>query len=197
MFKRCNIHVLIVIGALLMTATPGAAQWVVTPYAGVVFGGQANDGAKLSFGGSVERTLRGMWSVEADAAWTQDLFALDGITEPLFSDSAISTFMGNIVVASPWTMGGMRVRPFGMAGLGVIRTTIGDEDDDFLRVSNTHAGITLGGGVNVAIGDRFGVRGDVRYLRDLQKLESDSEFFSFADTHVSFWRSTAGLSIRF
>ncbi|MEP6917928.1 MAG: outer membrane beta-barrel protein, partial [Acidobacteriota bacterium] len=111
-------------------------------------------------------------------------------------ESRTTTLMGNFLVTAPQAWWGDRVRPFGVAGLGVFNARIG-ADDDFVAVRNTHLGLTLGGGVMSMFEQHLGFRADLRYLRDLQRLDGESEFFSLGETHVDFWRGTVGVVFRF
>ena len=188
---------LVMLFALVLgSALPAHAQWTAVPYVGAAFGGQVHDGSRIAVGGSLLRAITPAVAIEADVAWTDQLFRISGITAPLFDQSAVVTAMGNVIVNAPWSWRGRGLQPFGVAGLGIIRSRIGD-DDAFIQVRNSHVGLSLGGGVDVHLSERFGLRGDVRYLRDLQMLDSDSEFFSLADTHLSFGRATVGVAFRF
>lgn len=92
--------------------------------------------------------------------------------------------------------GGERLRPYAAGGLGWLRTRIG-ADDDFIQGGNSNIGLNVGGGVTADLSDRFGLRGDIRYFRDLQALESESEFFSLGRDKLEFWRAAVGVTFRF
>jgi opacity protein-like surface antigen len=108
--------------------------------------------------------------------------------------SSVTTLMVNGVYRLP--LGGERVRPYAAGGLGLLRTRIGG-DDDFIRGRNSNVGLNVGGGVMGDLSDRIGLRGDIRYFRDLQRLEGESEFFSLGHDKLDFWRATVGVTFRF
>jgi hypothetical protein len=65
-----------------------------------------------------------------------------------------------------------------------------------LRISNTDFGFNVGAGVMGFFSDTVGLRGDVRYYRNLQDPDEDDEFdVSVGD--FDFWRATLGLVFRF
>jgi len=77
-----------------------------------------------------------------------------------------------------------------------VRSRIGGEDD-FIRENNRNFGFNVGGGVLGYLTDHFGVRGDIRYFKDLQELEGESEFFNPGNEKLDFWRVTGGITFRF
>lgn len=195
MFARGRLCLAVCAG-LLLTSAPAHADWWLTPFAGTGFSGQVADGPRVTLGVAGAWTGASWFGVELDAGNTSDVFSISDTTSPLFDRSRVSTVMANALFTSPRAWWGDRVRPYGVVGVGAVHTRIG-QDDDFIRVSNTHRGVTLGGGVTSMIEKHFGIRADVRYMRDLQRLESDSEFFSLGERHVDFWRGTVGAVIRF
>lgn len=194
--SRRNLYVGLFAVMMLLHSHPVFADWWLTPFAGTAFSGRVPDGPRLSGGVSVARTGTSWLGFEIDAGATTDFFRITDTTSALFDTSRVTTVMANALVTSPRAWWGERLRPYGVAGLGAFHTRVGT-GDDFIYVTNTHVGLTLGGGVMSMFEDHFGVRADLRYLRNLQQLESDSEFFGLGATHVDFWRGTVGVVVRF
>jgi opacity protein-like surface antigen len=198
-------------------AKPAAADWLLTPYFGIVFSGAANtlDVAtfdevfeqRANFGLSASGMAKGIFGWEADISYTPNFVQLTeggGDFEFFNVDSSLTTVMGNLVLAVPigGTTGG-GVRPYFTAGAGLMRANInfGDLFDD---LSTNDLAINVGGGLHVFFSDNIGLRGDVRYFRDLGQTEDDvrlegDDFFDedFALEDFDFWRATIGITFRF
>jgi hypothetical protein len=81
--------------------------------------------------------------------------------------------MGNLLISAP---PGAGIRPYGSAGLGLIRSHIGGAGDLFDDLTINDFGINLGGDVNGQFNENVGIRSDIRYFRSLQDNEPDIEF---------------------
>jgi hypothetical protein len=174
-------------GLLLMAlgaAAPLQAQVYLAPNAGLAFGGDTNDDAKVSYGGTL--TFAGeshMLGFAVDYAYTPDFFAGD------LTDNNVNTLMGNLVLISHG-----RTRLYGSIGLGLMKTRVRDVNQ-FFNVDSNELGMDAGGGLLFAPG-RFGLQADVRYFRNLTDPEPDNEFDVDLGS-FSFWRASGGLVIRF
>jgi hypothetical protein len=170
-----------------------SADTFVTPYLGTTFDAQS---------GAVEpakRLLYGidvMWlgtsgvGFELDAAFSPNFFQ-PGDDEELFdfeSDGNVVTLMGNIVFG--YEGGG--VQPYVIGGFGLMRTRVEDPLDIF-SFSDNGFGLNAGGGLRVG-GRAFGIRGDLRYFRQLSDIEA-LPALELGD--LSFWRATVGVSFGF
>lgn len=173
---------------VLFTATPARADWLLTPYLGLTFGGDAPD-QKLNYGLSAAFLGSGVFGFEFDASLTPDFF--DSNTSAI-EDSNVSTVMGSLMLAAP---SGSPIRPYVAAGAGIIRTKATSVGNVFDLDENSF-GVNIGGGVIGQFSDRVGLRGDVRYFRTLQ----DSDAGSNVDLDLggfNFWRGTLGITFRF
>ena len=83
-------------------------------------------------------------------------------------DSNVSTFMANLMVAAP--AGTRGIRPYASGGIGIIRTKA-TSVGNFFDLDDNSFGVNVGGGIIGQFSDRVGLRGDVRYFRDLQDSE--------------------------
>lgn len=194
-------------------ATPASADWLLTPYFGIVFGGAANtvdisdfDEAfeqRVTFGGSAAWMGSGIIGFEVDYSLTPNFFQItDGGEDfDLFNvDSSVSTLMGNLIVGAP--VGGTDgpVRPYVAAGIGLMRANL-NAGDLFDNLSTNELGINAGGGVHVFFTDNIGLRGDLRYFRGLQQEDDDDpdDFIDgdFGLEDFDYWRATIGLTFRF
>ena len=187
-------------------ATPASADWLLTPYLGVTFGGSANFGDVGDLDDNFERKV----AYGVNAAWMGAGaigFELDFGTTPNFyrdtfgsgdfdwGDSNVTTLMANLVVGAPiGGQSGVGFRPYGSAGIGLLRSNVSSTGllDD---LSANELGFNLGGGAHVFFSDNLGLRGDVRYFRGLEDADDDEELFDLRD--LNFWRGTLGVTFRF
>jgi opacity protein-like surface antigen len=197
------------LAALATVATPAraSADWLFTPFLGANFGGNASFGdfddfddefeRRVDFGGSLGWMGNGIVGFEADFGFSPNFFANtvgDGDFE--FGDSNVTTLMANVIVGAPiGGQSGPGVRPYGSAGLGLIRTHV-DGGELFNDLSANDLGFNVGAGVHGFFNDTFGIRGDVRYFRSLQDNDAEDDF-DLALSDFDFWRATVGLTIRF
>jgi opacity protein-like surface antigen len=188
-------------------AAPASADWLLTPYVGVTFGGNADFGdvgdfednfeKKFTFGGTATWMGAGIIGVEADVGVTPNFFAFTtGDADIDFGDSNVTTLMGNLVLGAPiGGTGGVGFRPYGSGGIGLLRTSI-DAFDIFDDLSRNELGVNVGGGAYIFFSDNVGIRGDLRYFRSLQGDDDDDDFeLDLSD--FDFWRGTVGVTFRF
>ena len=176
---------------LLAVAVPSAAaaQTFVTPYAGIVKGGDAN-GTPFSVGASL------MWvkavGLEIDFSYTPDFFGEED-EFVLVADSNVTSLMANLVVAP----GSAPVRPYASAGAGLLRARLdGGAGALFDDVSTNSFGMNAGAGLFAMFGDHAGIRADIRYFRALEDPEVDDDF-DLSLGNLSFWRATVGVTFKF
>lgn len=177
---------------LLLTAAPARADWLFTPYLGVTFGGDT-EGQHITYGGSIGWMGAGIIGFEVDGAFAPDVFDTDDV-DLAIEDSNATTLMANLIVGAP--IGGEPgVRPYVSGGAGLIRTSVADVDE-FFDIDDNSFGVNIGAGVMGFVRENFGIRGDVRYFRGLQDIDSgddlDLDLGSF-----DFWRASFGVTFRF
>ena len=199
--------VIILLGS---TASPAAADWLLTPYVGITFGGTADFGdvgdfsdnleKRLTFGGAATWMGAGIIGVEVDLGVTPNFFeTTTGDADFDFGDSNVTTLMGNLVIGAPiGGTSGPGFRPYASGGIGLLRGNIG-AGDLFDDLSTNELGVNVGGGALIFFNDRVGLRGDVRYFRALEQDENDDDDFpgELAFESFDFWRATVGVTFRF
>ena len=199
-------------------ARPAAADWLLTPYLGIVFNGAANTidvdtleeefRRRTNLGIAAAGMASGIFGWEVDLSHTRNFFQLTegGGDDSDFFDvtSSLTTLMGNLVIGIPigGTTGG-GVRPYVTGGLGLMRARI-EVDDLFDDLSTNDLAFNFGGGAHLFFSDNIGIRGDVRYFRGLEQRDDDDpledddfidEDFGLED--FDFWRATIGITFRF
>ena len=197
------------LSGLFLMGTPGraSADWLLTPFIGANFGGNADFGSFDDFDDEFERRVDmgaslgwmggGIVGFEVDFGWSPNFFQnTTGSGNFDFGDSNVTTLMANVVVGAPiGGQSGPGIRPYASGGVGIIKSSIGDAGDLF-DVDSTDWGFNVGAGVTGFFTDNIGLRGDVRYFRSLQDNEPDDEF-DIALSDFRFWRGTVGLTFRF
>jgi len=187
-----RLLILCAVCSALVPAHAGA-DWFVSPFIGGAFGGGIAEGTKIDYGAAAGWMGR-LAGFEVDVSQRPDLFEAADVPDFLLSESSVTTLMFNGLLSVP--LGTERVRPYAAGGVGWLRTRIGG-DDDFIRGRSSNVGFNAGGGVMGDLSDRFSLRGDIRYFRDLQELEGESEFFHLGNDKLDFWRATVGVVFRF
>jgi Outer membrane protein beta-barrel domain len=189
-----TVGVLVVVGF----APPARADWMLTPYGGLVFGGDlsSEDGIDR---GSQEHAVFGLGfgymgdgavGFEIDLGYSPDFFG--GGDDTIVPDNNLATLMGNLVLQAAVGSGG---RVYLSGGGGLVRSRVNDTND-FFDVDRNDFGVNAGAGFVLPLGERLGLRGDIRYFRNIGDNEPDAEFdLDFGS--FDFWRGTAGLSIIF
>jgi opacity protein-like surface antigen len=172
----------------LMTPAAANAQTFITPFAGVTFGAdspgeQFSTGASLLFMGNVA-------GFELEFGYTPDFFKeSDEIT--LVGDSNVTSLSANLVIG----VGGGPVRPYVTGGVGLLRSHITSAEDFFDEVSTNDFGVNAGAVIIVLFSEHVGLRGDVRYFRNLQEIDV-SELAVTLDS-FDFWRAYGGVAFKF
>ena len=184
--------IMVFLGALLLAApVPARADWVVSPFLGGHAGGDAihkNTAVGVSGGWMSNRWL----GAEADFAWAPQFFEQNGFT----TERQVTTFMGNVVVAIPYGKREM-FQPYVSGGLGLIRPTLSEPGGLFSITEKNKLGTDIGGGAAVFFNRNVGIRGDIRYFHGLRKQDSDANDFNLDLSAFHFWRTSAGLAVRF
>jgi Outer membrane protein beta-barrel domain len=199
---RRAVKVLILTAAATLVLSPAQARaegyispWVATN-AGTGFDGnnlgRSFDNGRAGIGTQVGAMGKGIIGAELDLGWSPSFFG----SKSDFGNNSVIDVMGNIIVGLP--IGGTRgagIRPYATAGLGLLRTQIDGGTIATVSSSNNDFGWNAGGGVMGYFSDHFGLRGDVRYLRNIQN-NSSGAVIDFDPGNFHFWRASIGVVIR-
>ena len=185
---------IIVLAALLGFGFAGTAraQGFVSPIIGYDFGGDAGcqnlTGCKdkkinagIAFG-----SIGSFLGFEEELAYAKDFFG----KSPGLSSSVLTAMTNVMVIPSIGP-----VRPYGLVGLGLIKTHAELAPSSVLTTTNNNLGWDVGGGVMLFFGSHLGIRGDLRYFHSLQKLTVLG--FTVTGEKLDFARAGAGLVLKF
>jgi hypothetical protein len=185
------------------TASDARADWMFTPFVGSSFGTQTSytiletgpaRHSQLIFGGAAAYLSRGIFGVEADLSYAPHFFERAdrlGLTGSI-TGSGVTTLNGSVIVAVPLAVTRESLRPYAVAGMGLIHASANDS----LHVFDIHdniLGANLGAGAIGLISPRTGFRFEIRHFRSVQnapKLTGENS------ARLSFWRATVGVVIR-
>lgn len=187
--------------AICLAPSTASADWILTPFIGASFAAGTDvdddefdtliDGSKMTYGGTFTYLGGGVLGFEVDFGYSPEFFEGDDDDLDFIDSSNYSSLMANVVLSAP----AGAFRPYGTAGVGLINTSIDDVDDIF-EVDRNALGFNVGGGVMAFFTDRVGIRGDLRYFRQMSESDEDDEV-DFDLGAFRFWRGTVGLSFRF
>jgi hypothetical protein len=183
-----NLRIISLCAALVAAAPAVHADTMISGHAGKVFGGDLADSA-TTYGGALTFMGDGAFGFEIEGAHTPDFF---GTSDRFLAESNVSSLMGSILLGTKFGESG---RLFASVGGGMLKSRA-TSVDDFFEISRNDFGVSGGVGAMGFLGNNLGLRGDVRYFRNLGDPEPDNEFdLDFGD--FSFWRGTAGLVLKF
>jgi hypothetical protein len=103
--------------------------------------------------------------------------------------------MGNFIIGVPaGGTHGKGVRPYATIGFGLLKQHI-DAVGTQLAINNNDPGLNAGAGVMGFFGNHVGMRGDVRYFRDIHSNTTlDSLNIVVGGFH--YWRASIGIVLR-
>jgi Outer membrane protein beta-barrel domain len=182
---------------LFSVPTTASADWLFTPFVGVVKGGTASTtSTPWTYGVSFGGMGAGVIGLEADFGYSPSFFGPSGSD---FGDNNVLTFMGNLIIGAP--IGGQKgagVRPYVVAGVGLVKQKVNNPDQLVTGLNSSDFGFDIGGGVIGFFSNTVGVRGDFRYFRNFSALSlADIGNLNISTGTLNFWRITGGLTLRF
>lgn len=200
-FLRCPVVAFLLV-ALAPPAQARAADWLFTPFVGATFGtdtsyvvlenGAANS-TQLIFGGSAALLSRGVFGVEADYGYAPRFFERDNRAGEI-TGSNVNTLSGSAIFAIPLSVTRESLRPYAIAGFGLMHAAASYPEFDDISFDETFAGYNVGGGAIGLISPRTGFRFEIRHFRSAQN--APSPLTGEPSARLSFWRATVGVVIR-
>jgi|SRR5262249_4106833 len=193
---RTLAYAVVAVVSILVDVNAAHAQGFFAPSLGVTLANQSGEG-RADFGAALGWVdPRAPIGVELDVVYSPQFFGGTGT----YGANSVTTVMANLIVAGGdggrYGFGrrrGASVRPYASGGVGlmheVVTTAVPGE-----QVANNDLGLNLGVGVMAMPYRSVGVRGDVRYYRNLVN-NADATNVNFGAFH--FWRASIGLVLGF
>ena len=177
---------------VLLLTRDARAEGFISPLIGYNFGGDSGcptitncEDKRLNLGVGIGRA-GAVLGFETEFAYARDFFgSAPGVS------SSVLTAMGNVMLVP--NLG--PIRPYGLIGLGIIKSNVEFTPDSLLNADNTDLGWDIGGGVFVFFSEHVGVRGDIRHFHSFEDLEIVG--ISISDTKLDFGRASAALVFKF
>lgn len=194
------------VGALLLVvlAAPARAERLIQPFGGATFGGDTtfitlDQGAGRPSGvfGISGVFLGDILGVEIDVAHAPRFFRPTNLVPSSLVTGArsVTTATGNLVIAAPKRLTGYSLRPYAIAGGGLMRVRL-DDWIGALDVNDSLAAFDIGGGARGFVTDRVGVTWDVRHFHSIGDRLGGSGL-SIGQARLSFWRAIMAVAIRY
>ena len=186
-------------GLLLMSTRTYAGDRQIRPFIGATFGGgttfvpnSAVGKPNLAIGASAV-FLSEVFGAEIDVADAPGYFEPDD--KHLVFGSRVTTISGNVVVAAPHRLTEYSLRPYFVGGAGLMRVRTTTQFNVF-DVSSVIPMLDVGVGAVGFLTNQFGVSWDLRRFQSVGS-NTESEGLSFGPEHLSFWRATMAVAIRY
>jgi hypothetical protein len=187
---------------LLLAPAPASAQTdlLIIPFIGLKFAGHTSIALgeptvgqkKLTFGVSTTVLTDKFLGVEADIEQTPQFFG-PGLQRTV-SGSGVTTLTGNVIIAVPKAITQESLRPYVVAGIGLMHARVSTQVS-LLDTKSNLLGLDIGGGVIGFVSPRAGARFELRHFKNLNNDASGA--ITIGGTKLSFWRLTAGLVLRY
>lgn len=195
------VHALLLL-LLIPTSAHAQTDLLLIPFVGAKFAGQTTivdpaspqqpGGAKkTTFGLSAAILGDGPLGIEADLGHTPHFFER-GVGR-LNAGSSVTTLTGSVIVAVPRTITRESLRPYLVAGVGLMHADLKTIGNVFNTNSNL-VGLDVGGGAVGFLSPRAGARFELRHFKNLSQ---DTHAVTLGATKLSFWRLTAGVVLKY
>jgi hypothetical protein len=190
--------------ALVLLSSPVAgAEKQVRGFVGLTFAGsttyvdfeQAAGGPNRLIGAQTAM-IGEVVGIEADVGWSPGFFQSDKQDPPLVSHSGVTTVMGNVIVAMPKRLTEYTLRPYAVAGFGLMHLR---QDHPFgvLPVRENLPALTLGGGAIGFVSRNVGVAWDVRRISSVKSPSEVTGITPGGPGRLAFWRASMALVVRY
>jgi hypothetical protein len=197
---RARSRILAFAVALAIVAPRSAsAEWFVTPFLGIKFASSTSI-VDLEFGASNPKMTLGVSTtvlsdkvlgIEGELGYSPRFFERSGGSD-LIARSNVTTLFGSVMFAVPRTITRDSLRPYAIAGVGLIHVGI-DDSLGLLPVDTNLVGIAIGGGALGRLTSRTSLRFEVRHIRNLAPPKEDVP--GFGAIQIKYWRATVGVAL--
>jgi hypothetical protein len=186
-----------------MSTRAFAADRQIRPFIGATFAGattlvdpeNAVDSPNVTLGGSAV-FLGEVFGADIDVADVPGLFETGD--KNLVHSSRVTTVTGNLVVAAPGRLTEYALRPYLVAGGGLMRVRTVTSLSVF-DIATIIPAFDVGVGAVGFVTNKVGVCWEVRRFQDVgtNKVSGGLSFGAATEEHLSFWRGTMSVVIRY
>ena len=176
-----------------------SADWFITPFLGIKFASstslvdleQGASNPKMTLGVSATILSDRILGIEGELGYYPRFFERSG-GSGLIARSNVTTLFGTVVFAVPRAITRDSLRPYALAGVGLIHAGI-DDSLGLLPVDTNLVGLGIGGGALGRLTNRTSVRFEVRHIRNLAPANENVP--DFGTTRIKYWRATVGVAL--
>jgi hypothetical protein len=200
---------------LMVVPVKASAEWHLKPFLGFSFEpsttleADIEHAAGLTLGPDVESqasnvmfgagvTLLGdVFGVEGE--WTQAPGFFQTRDQILVTSSSAQTLTGSLIIAMPRRIAQYSLRPYLVAGAGIMRLRSDPAPTSAIPIEDTLAAIDVGGGATGFFNERVGVGWDLRYFRSVGGEVTGDPIITTDGLakQLSFWRANMALVLRY
>jgi hypothetical protein len=205
------------VAALLVMPVDAWAEWHFKPFLGFTFEpsttlvgdvefaagvlvppGEESQSSNVAFGAAVA-LLGDVFGVEGE--WSQAPGFFQARDQTILVSSGAQTFTGSLIVAVPRTIAEYTLRPYVVAGAGVMRLRSEGKAgaQNLFPIQDSLATLDFGGGATGFFNERLGVSWDLRYFRSIGAEETGDPAVTTDGLakQLSFWRANMALVLRY
>jgi opacity protein-like surface antigen len=189
---HCSLIAFLVTLFALVNPPQAQAQGFISPSFGYNFGGdsgclEAFDCEDKNWNFAISAgALGGIVGFEAE--WLNEPEFLGDVRD---QSSEVMTIMGNFMVAPRISI----VQPYGLVGIGLMRTTV--EDALGAEESENQIGWDIGGGLMVFVHPNIAIKGDIRYYHSFEATDLLGIELNVDDNELDFGRAAFGVVFKF
>lgn len=188
------------LGAALVMPAAARAELQVKPFIGLSFAASTTlvdpnsgqDQRHMAVGISAVY-LGEVFGVEAEVSQVPGFFQRGGLG--LIVRGGVTTFTGSVIVALPRRMSEYSLRPYVVAGYGLLHAGTDSAFQGVFDVTSNMGALTLGGGATGFLRPRFGLGWDLRYFRRVNGGPNEAGV-AFGTPQLSFWRAYMSIVVR-
>ena len=200
MRTRVRIIALAVACAAVHPAS-ASADWFITPFLGIKFASSTSlvdlelgaSNPKMTLGVSATILSDNIVGVEGELGIFPRFFERSSGGN-LIARSNVTTLFGSVMFALPRTITRDSLRPYAIAGVGLIHVGI-DDTLGILPVDTNLLGIGIGGGALGRLTNRTSLRFEVRHIRNLVPANENVLDFGTTGRPIKYWRAAVGVSL--
>jgi hypothetical protein len=184
------------------------ADVYVVPFAGGTFQGQTTLPLFDLLSPSAQPLPRativgvaGLWLPSGPLGVEAELAHVPGVfrdSNPIVDSGSVTSFMGNVIAAAPLALTRESLRPYAVAGVGLLEVRVAD-NLGVVPLDRSLLGVNLGAGAIGMFNRRAGMRFDVRHTRSVRDDQVTQGIFGSARARVrlSYWRASVGVTVRY
>jgi hypothetical protein len=191
----------LVLGLLLVARSVPAAEKQIRPYVGLTLDGTTTfiDLEDAAGGPNGVLGVQAVWlgeivGVEGDLGWAPGFFQAG--SQHLVLGSYVTTLMGSVIVAMPRRLTEYTLRPYLVAGGGLMHVNINDVLD-VLHVHQNLAALSFGAGAIGFVTSSVGLVWDVRRIGTLKGSTGVPGVTIGGEGRLSFWRVSMAIAFRY